>query len=360
MKIKLVNIDVGKFSIRDKMDDAHKKEVMESLKMDGQWNPIIVKPKGDGSYELIAGHYRLQAAKELGWKEIEATIKDISDEDADFLSLKTNIIRKIMDEIEEANVIKKIMDKYELSQKEIAEKIGRSPRWVSARLSLVLRVTNKVQDALSSGVISADHVSIISSISEERYKDWEDKQNAFLSYIIKNKWSRDETRSQLKKYLNDTLYTIGYQGRELADFIEILKNNKIKLLIDIRSSAKSEKKPDFSEQVLGRELERNKIVYNHFSELGIPFNIQAPYKEGKLSVDCLKQWYSWNVENNVDFPAIIKMLKESGRPVLMCMERYAKKMRDQKYPCHRDILANLILNHTTKDFLLKFENRIDL
>ncbi len=242
MKIKIANIDVGNYAIREKFDDEHVKEILESFKLDGQWNPIIVRPKGDNSYELIAGHYRLQAAKELGWKEIEATVKDVSDEDADFLSLKTNIIRKNMDEIEEARVIKKIMDKYELTQKKIAEKIGRSPQWVSARLSLVLRVTEKVQDALSSGVISADHVNLISTISEEKYKDWEAKQNLFLDFIVQNKWTRNETRSRLRNFLNDTLYTIGYQGKNSLDFIESLKNNKIKILIDVRYSAKSEKK----------------------------------------------------------------------------------------------------------------------
>lgn len=360
MKIKIANIDVGNYTVREKIDDEYVKEILESFKLDGQWNPIIVRPKGDGSYELIAGHYRLQAAKELGWIEIEATVKDVSDEDADFLSLKTNIIRKSMDEIEEARVIKKIMDKYELTQKKIAEKIGRSPPWVSARLSLVLRVSEKVQDALSRGVVSADHVNLISTISEEKYKTWEAKQNLFLDFIIKNKWSRDKARSQLKNLLNDTLYTIGYQGKNSSDFIEILKNNKIKILVDVRHSAKSERVPAFSKDILKRELERNKIAYQHFPELGIPFLIQAPYKEGKFSIDCLKQWYSWNIENNVDFPNFIKSLKNSGRPVLMCMERYAKKMRDQKYACHRDILTNKILNFTTIDPLLKFENRIDL
>jgi len=362
MKIKIEKIDVGKFTIREKIDEDYLKEIKASFELDGQWTPIILKPKEDGRYDLVAGHYRLQAGRELGWEEIEADIKDISNEEADFLSLKTNIIRKNMDEIEEARVIKKMMDKYELNQKIIAEKLGRSPQWVSARLSLVLRVTKKVQDALSSGGISADHVNLISTISEERYKDWEEKQNLFLDYIIENEWTRDDSRKQLKKFLNDTLYTIGYQGKKSADFIEILKNNQIKLLVDVRNSAKSEKKPEFSKDILKRELERNKITYRHYPELGIPFVIQAPYKDGKFSVDCLKQWYKWQVENSdkVDFNNVIKYLKDSGRSALMCMEKYAKKMRDQKYPCHRDILANMILNYTTLDALLKFEKRIDL
>ena len=79
-----------------------------------------------------------------------------------------------------------------------------------------------------------------------------------------------------------------------------------------------------------------------------------------MAIECLKQWYSWHIEAEVDFNEFMKKLKESGKPVLMCMEKYAKKMRDQKYSCHRDILADLVINHPIEDSLMKFENRVDL
>ena len=105
MKIKITNIDVGKFAIREKFDEKHVKEILESFKVDGQWNPIIVRSIGDGRYELIAGHYRLQSAKELGWEEIEALVKDLADIDASFLSLKTNIMHSDMTAREQGLVL---------------------------------------------------------------------------------------------------------------------------------------------------------------------------------------------------------------------------------------------------------------
>ncbi len=356
MKIKIANIDVGNFAIREKFDDAHVKEIKESFKVDGQWNPIIVRPIKDGRYELIAGHYRLQASKELGWDEIETTIKDLADDDADILSLKTNLLHSDMTATEKGKVINKIITKYEITQTDLAKKLGISESSISKFLTLALSLHKDVSTALSNGEINYGVATIIGSLKIQ-------DQPKFLEIILERKVSKSADASKFKaKFFNDTIYTIGYQGKKSIDFIKILQNNEIEILIDVRSSAKSTMKPEFSKDVLKRELERNKIKYRHYPELGIPFVIQAPYKDGKLSVDCLKQWYKWQVEDSdkVDFDSVIKYLKDSGRPALMCMEKYAKKMRDQKYSCHRDILASMILRYTTLDPLLKFEKRIDL
>ena len=354
MKIKITNIDVGKFVIREKFDEKHVEEILESFKVDGQWNPIIVRSIGDGRYELIAGHYRLQAAKELGWEEIEALVKDLADVDASFLSLKTNIMHSDMTAREQGLVLQKIVEKYKLSGSEVARRLNVSETWVNKRIRLTLNLHETVITALEKNEINFDVASIIGSVDSTQ-------QPMLLEIIIARKISKPTDATKLKnKFLNDTIYTIGYQERNSSEFIKILKNNKVDVLIDVRFSAKSERKPEFNKDILKRELERSNIKYRHYPELGIPYNIQTPYKEGKFSIDCLKQWYSWHIESEVEFDNIIKYLKDTGRPVLMCMERYAKKMRTQKYNCHRDILANMILKYTTLDPLLKFEKRIDL
>ena len=354
MRVKLSQIEVGSYTVREKLDPEHLKEIKASLKADGQWNPIILRPSGDSRYDLVAGHFRFQAAKELGWKEIEATVKDLSNADADFLALKTNVIRAAMSEMEEAKVIQRIMENHDLSQREISKELHKSDTWVSQRLGLVLRVVKEVQDALATKKISADHVALISRIDEDRFKDWKDKQREFLDMILKGKWTRDQTRVQLRRFFNTTIFTIGYQGREVDDFIEILKENEIDILIDVRFSAESQYKPEFSNKLLGKELRKSNIAYEHHPELGIPHVIQNPYKDGGLSFECLEQWYRWHIQNEVDFQALVEHLKDAGKTAMMCMEQYAKAQRDQKYHCHRHILANMI-NET-----LLFPDRTDL
>jgi len=314
-------------------------------------------------YEVIAGHYRLQAAKELGWKEIESTVKDIINKDADVLSLKTNIMHKNMEEIEEARIIKKLMDKYGLSQNEIAKKLGRSNTWVRSRLAIVLKVTKKVQSALADGLLSAEHVNLISNISEDIYENWEEKQNEFLNLILENKWSTDETRKQLKRFLNDTIFTIGYEGKNIDEFIKILNKNQIKRLVDIRFSAKSEKKPQFSSEILKEKLEREKIEYEHRPELGVPYLYQAPYKEGAISHDCFKQLYTWLIktrletEKGYNLEKFANYIKDQGKTILLCMEHYHKPIRDQKIFCHRHLLAEMLQEVENGKL---FPKRIDL
>ncbi|MCK4443785.1 MAG: ParB/RepB/Spo0J family partition protein, partial [Thermoplasmata archaeon] len=198
MKIRLNQIRIGKFKVREEMNKDYFEELKDSLKQDGQWNPVIVRPSGDKGYELISGHTRFKAAKELGWKEIDATVRDLSDEEAEFLALKTNLVRAGLSEIDEGRVIKKIIDEFQLTQTDIAKRLGKSPTWVAKRLSLVLKVVEEVQEALSKGSITLEHASLIAQISEERFDDWEEKQREFLRMIIKSEWSRDETRIQLK------------------------------------------------------------------------------------------------------------------------------------------------------------------
>lgn len=354
MKIDISKIDEGRFAIREELNQEHVKQMAQSLKEDGQWDPIIIRPKEGGRYELIAGHYRIQASKEAGLKEIEATVRDLTDEEADVLSLKTNLLRLEMTAREQGRVLSKLMERYGWSQRDLAKKLDRSPDWIGMRLRVALELHNIVVKALEGGTINFGVASVIGSVDlgrqPELFKIIVDKG---ITTVVDAKKIRDQ-------FINVTLFTVGYEGRSSADFIDVLKKNEISTLMDVRYSAESQFKPEFSGPILKRELERNKINYEHHPELGIPYNLQNPYKEGFFSYECLKQWYKWHLNAETDFNGFITHLKESGNVALMCMERYAKPMRDQTYACHRDILADLILQHKTNEPLLKFEKRTDL
>ena len=88
MKIRISKIDDAAFNVRETLNQEPLDELKNSLKEDGQWDSILIRPNGE-TFELIAGHRRLQAAKELGWTEIEASIKDVNDTEALLIALKT-------------------------------------------------------------------------------------------------------------------------------------------------------------------------------------------------------------------------------------------------------------------------------
>lgn len=357
MKIKISDINIGQFTVRKDLDKEYLKELKESLKMDGQWNPILVRPdKNNGGYQLISGHTRYQACKELGWKEIDATVKDLTDEEADILALKTNLMRRNMSEIEEGKVIQRYIARYNLTQKDISKRIGKSETWVYRRLGLVLDIIKDVQDALSRRVISGEHATLISQISKNKFDDWKEKQKQFLKLILKNKWTRDETRDQLKKFFNQTIYTIGYEGKTIDDFISILKDNKIQTVVDIRGSVDSKHKPEFNGSVLSRSLNHSDINYTHRPELGVHYQVAQPYKDGYIDIECLQKWYKWNIEkqNEIDINQLSEEIKDLGKTVFLCMEKYSTPIRGQKHFCHRNILVEMIME--TK----QFSERVDL
>ncbi len=354
MKIDISKIDEGRFAIREELNIEYVKQLSESLLRDGQWNPIIIRPKGDGRYELIAGHYRLQASKEAGLQEIEATVRVISDDEADVLSLKTNLLRLEMSAREQGRVLGKMMERYGWTQTELAKRLNVDHNWINRRIRVALELHEAVAKALDEGKINMDVAAIISSVSISR-------QPELLRIIVEKgiTQSADAVNAR-RQFLNDTVFTIGYQGRDIESFIKVLKNNEIVFVLDARYSAESQYKPEFSKAVLKRELERNNIKYDHRPELGLPYLIQNPYKEGAFGYQCLKQWYMWHIRTETKFDELIDHIKKSGKVALMCMERYAKPMRDQKYACHRDILADLILEYKSDDPLLRFEKRVDL
>ena len=354
MRIDINKIDVGRFSIREEMDQEYLERLTQSLLDDGQWHPIIVRRIERGRYQLVSGHYRLQASVKAGLKEIEANIRDLTDEEADLLSLKTNMLRQEMTAREQGRALSKMMETYGWSQSEIARKHSVEGKWVGRRLRVALDLNEEVANALDNGRINFSVASVIGGIPPE--------EQPILLMIILERGVTDMNEAGVlrRQLLNDTIYTIGYQERDITNFIDVLKKNDIELLIDVRYSSDSQDKPDFSGNVLKRELERDDIRYEHRPEYGIPNLIQEPYKEGALSYQCLKQWYAWQIKAETKLDDFIEHIKKSGKVALMCTEKDAKPTMDQKYACHRDILVDIILDQKASDPLTMFEKRKDL
>jgi ParB family chromosome partitioning protein len=376
MRIELDKIAVGRFKLREKLNEEHLNDIMSSFRRDGQWDPIIVRPaKERGFYELIAGEYRVEAAKKLGWKDIEATVKDLDDITADFLALKTNLIRQNMSPLEEGMAVRKYMTDHQLTQEGIAKELGRSEAWVSERLALALSISQEVREALVHGRITLSQAVIISQLSPKEGKltpYYVNQQGLFLKILLdrqeKGKLSEEETRRVLKYFQNDTIYTIGYAGLGFKEFRKKLEENEIKVLVDVRESGESRFKPEFNEEILKSSFEGSNIIYERRPDLGVIYEVRQPYIDGYFSIECFRQWYNWWVrertvkgEKQDVLADLVKYLKEVGRPCLMCEEAYPKPKGSQKHHCHRDILADMILGFENKEEpLLKFQKRVDL
>lgn len=342
MEIAVEKINHPEFQIRKEVDEEHVSEIKASFEADGQWNPIIVRPAPEGTdaeYEVVSGAHRLEAARRLGWQNIDATVKDLSDEAARGLAIKTNQMQKEMEDEEVGELCKELYTDYGLSEEEIGDITGLAPRTVQDKITLVMDLADPVYERVKSGDLAARKGLVIAQLPEE-------DQEEFTQLLIENDWSRDEARTQIERFQNDTIATVGYSGKSFDELVEELQESDIDILVDVRASGDSMYKPEFNVDILESQFENvDGIEYVHKPDFGVPQVLVKPYKEGAIGDRCFEDWYLWNIHEEAEFEEFAEFLKESGKPALMCIEKYPKPQGDQDHFCHRHHLAEQLLEN---------------
>lgn len=339
MKIAVDKIALPPFQIREEIDQEHVEELKESFERDGQWNPIIVRPHDGEEYEVVSGTHRLEAAKALGWSEIDALVKDLGDEDARGLAVKTNRMQKEMKDEEIGELCKELYTDYDLSEEEIGEITGMAASTVQDKITLVMDLEESVYEMVKDGDLAGRKGLVIAQLAKE-------DQPEFAKMVVENGWSRDEARAQIDRFQNDTIVTIGYSGRDFDDIVAYLQDREIDILVDVRASGESMYKPEFNVDVLENQFDNvDGIEYVHSPEFGVPQLLVEPYKEQAIGDKCFEDWYRWHIHNGEDkFEDFANFLKDTGKPALMCIEKYPEPRNNQKHYCHRHHLADELLD----------------
>jgi len=135
------------FNPRKDFDPRYIEELANSIKRDGQWDPIMVRENKNGIYELIAGECRLRAARLIGLKSLKARILEANDNEALLLALKTNVIRDNLNPVEEANALKELIN-VKKDLKEVIRALNKSRTWISNRLKLAENATEGLKNAV--------------------------------------------------------------------------------------------------------------------------------------------------------------------------------------------------------------------
>jgi ParB family chromosome partitioning protein len=131
-------------------------ELADSIREKGVLQPIIVKKKNDGAFELVCGERRFRAAALCGLSEVPAIIKDVADEDFLEWALIENIQREDLNPIEEAEAYQRLVEERKISQEEVAKRVGKNRVTVTNTLRL-LRLPQEVKQYLAEGRLSAGH-----------------------------------------------------------------------------------------------------------------------------------------------------------------------------------------------------------
>jgi len=137
-----------------------------SIRLQGVLQPVVVRRREEGGYELIAGERRWRAAQAAGTPTLPALVKDVGDRDSLLLGLVENVAREQLSAVEEARAYASLVDEFELSLGDVAERVGRSKPSVSNRLRL-LELPEDVLWMLARGDLTEGHARAILSLPDD-------------------------------------------------------------------------------------------------------------------------------------------------------------------------------------------------
>lgn len=151
---------------RQNFDLTAHKELAESIKNQGIIQPLLVRPISDSSWEIVAGERRWRAAKEAGLTEVPVYIRNLTDQEIMVAALTENLQRENLNPVEEAHALEKLLEMLQLTQEELAERLGRSRPSIANALRL-LKLSSEAKEDLRNGLISAGHARCLLGIGEE-------------------------------------------------------------------------------------------------------------------------------------------------------------------------------------------------
>jgi ParB family chromosome partitioning protein len=137
----------------------------ESVRRQGVIQPLLVRPRAAGGYELVAGERRWRAAREAGQRTVPAVVREADDRDTLLLGLIENVAREQLTPVEEARAYAVLVDEFALSLGEVAERVGRSKPSVSNRIRL-LELPDDVLGMLERGQLTEGHARAVLAVPD--------------------------------------------------------------------------------------------------------------------------------------------------------------------------------------------------
>lgn len=141
-------------------------ELVESIKEHGVLEPLVVA-KTPAGYQIIAGERRWRAAKTAGLKTVPAIIKETSPQGMLEMALVENVQREDLNPLERAQAFIRLMEEFGLSNKEISQRISKSPSYISNSIKL-LNLPDALKDGLLSSLITEGHARALAGIEDHR------------------------------------------------------------------------------------------------------------------------------------------------------------------------------------------------
>lgn len=245
LRIPVDLIEPNPFQPRKSFDAEALDELAESIRTFGLIQPLTVRAKSNGKYQIISGERRYRAARLAGVEMVPAYIRDASDQGMLEMAIVENIQRENLDPIEVAMSYQRLIDECNLTQEKMAERVGKKRASVTNYLRL-LKLPAKVQHDLKVGLVSVGHAKVLLGLEDPSL------QEALCDAIVKNGLSVRQLEDRIKRLssapseqheqdLPDFYYRVlEHIGRYFGDNISLRRGKSGKGTITIHFNSDAE------------------------------------------------------------------------------------------------------------------------
>ena len=209
LRIPVDMIEPNPFQPRMNFDKEALEELSDSIRTLGLIQPITVRKKDEGRYQIISGERRFRACRLAGLDMIPAYIREANDQGMLEMAIVENIQRENLDPIETAMSYQRLIDECNLTQEQMAFRVGKKRASVTNFLRL-LKLPAKVQHDLKVGLLSVGHAKVLLGVEDTNV------QEALCDLVIKDGLSVRQLEDKIKK-MNQPKKDTDQEGQELPD-----------------------------------------------------------------------------------------------------------------------------------------------
>ena len=210
LRIPMDMIEPNPFQPRMNFNQEALDELAESIRTLGLIQPITVRKVASGRYQIISGERRFRASRQAGMDMIPAYIRDANDQGMLEMAIVENIQRENLDPIEVAMSYQRLIEECNLTQEQMAFRVGKKRASVTNFLRL-LKLPAKIQHDLKAGLLSVGHAKVLLSVEQPLL------QEALCDLVIKEDLSVRQLEEKLKKLTEEKAPVTTKEQQELPD-----------------------------------------------------------------------------------------------------------------------------------------------
>lgn len=211
-------IEPNKEQPRREFDAEMLAQLADSIQTHGVLQPLLVRPLGSDTYQIVAGERRWRASRMAGLRELPVVIREMGDDQVMQIALVENLQREDLNPIEEAMGYETLMEKHDFTQDQVAKAVGKARSGIANTLRL-LQLPRQVMDMVAQGSLSQGHAKVILGVEHENeqirlaeesvYKDISVRE---LEKIIRTRYKQKEPpKMEQLSYLKEVELSLAEQ-----------------------------------------------------------------------------------------------------------------------------------------------------